>query len=609
MARLQSLAFTAVMSGACGLGTTGITDETSTGEPATTSAPVTSTGEGVTTTEVVTSSSTEPETLCGNGIVEDGEECDDGNNVDEDDCRSTCISAICGDGVVGPGEQCDDGNMFESDSCTNVCANATCGDLIVGPGEECDDANGFDADACTNVCKLATCGDAVVGPGEECDDGVNSGEPCKSDCTLPSCGDNVVQRGEECDDEGMNGPGMKCSSSCRKTEIADIVIGGDNTCLRFKNGTIRCWGANDGGQLGNGTLVGQVELPADDIIVGAEVASLALGVRHACALTNEKTVRCWGDNSFGQLGIGDIIEENQRIGDEEGEMPPSELKLGDDVLQVTAGLEHTCVLMATRRVRCWGNGMSGRLGRGNNDSAFLAGETSASDVLGVADVVEISAGGSFTCALTGAGAVYCWGENGFGQLGRGHTVDVSDPTGKPTNVGGSAKEIRAGTEFACVRFENENVACWGYNANGQLGIGQVAMPFDKMGDQPGEMPPAIVLMGVSQLVVASNHSCVLSAQGEVRCWGWGINGRLGYGNKFNVGDNFNELANVPDVDLGGASLLLSGHLSAHTCVLMGDERTLRCWGDNDNGQLGLGHKNDYGDDPGEVPGMTTPIPY
>jgi cysteine-rich repeat protein len=154
--------------------------------------------------------------ICGNGVVEDGEDCDDGNNNDRDACTNQCTNARCGDGIVQNGvEQCDDGNNNNLDSCTNTCTNARCGDGFVQAGEECDDGNLVNNDdSCKNNCMLPACGDGIQQSGEECDDGNdNNNDSCTDQCKSASCGDGFVQSGEECDDANTrNGDG--CSSSC-----------------------------------------------------------------------------------------------------------------------------------------------------------------------------------------------------------------------------------------------------------------------------------------------------------------------------------------------------------------------------------------------------------
>ncbi|MEE2786116.1 MAG: DUF4215 domain-containing protein [Myxococcota bacterium] len=158
---------------------------------------------------------------CGDGIVGPNEECDDGNESDEDACTNACLNAVCGDGIVGPNEACDDGNENDADACTNACTNATCGDGIVGPNEQCDDGDRDDTNACTNMCQNARCGDGIVGPDEACDDGDDENtNACTNACEVARCGDEFVQGDEECDD-GNQDDTDECTSMCRRAACGD----------------------------------------------------------------------------------------------------------------------------------------------------------------------------------------------------------------------------------------------------------------------------------------------------------------------------------------------------------------------------------------------------
>jgi cysteine-rich repeat protein len=155
--------------------------------------------------------------VCGDGAVQTGEECDDGNSVETDDCLSTCKKARCGDGFVQAGvKECDDGNDVNTDACPNTCHDASCGDGFVQAGvEECDDANDVETDSCLSTCLAASCGDGFVGPLEACDDGnESSGDGCRADCRgFEVCGDGLLDGGEECDDGNVLG-GDGCEADC-----------------------------------------------------------------------------------------------------------------------------------------------------------------------------------------------------------------------------------------------------------------------------------------------------------------------------------------------------------------------------------------------------------
>ncbi len=254
---------------------------------------------------------------------------------------------------------------------------------------------------------------------------------------------------------------------------------------------------------------------------------VASGKDHHCALFSTGNVRCWGRNQFGQLGYGNTTT----IGDDESPMSAGDVTVGCTVSALSLGDEHSCALCASGRVRCWGNGASGRLGYGNTDSIGddetpeLAGEVRIG-----AKATQISAGGQHTCALTEAGSVVCWGEASSGQLGYGDTTDV-------------------GATF------NPSLA-------GSVNVGA----------------------SVSQVATGSAHTCARLTTGAVRCWGLGSGGALGYGNTNSIGAT-NEPADVGDVPLGAtAASIASAHL--HTCALLTTGR-IRCWGDNTTQALGF----------------------
>ena len=168
---------------------------------------------------------------CGDGWIDQGEECDQG--VDNDDtamCKADCTAQRCGDGAVGPGEACDDGNDVDDDECGNDCALASCGDGEIQANEECDDGNDVDTDGCLSTCLVASCGDGFVQEGaEECDDAnVQDTDACLTDCTVASCGDGFVQEGaEECDDANEDtDDGCTNSCACRLTFSSEEDIDG-----------------------------------------------------------------------------------------------------------------------------------------------------------------------------------------------------------------------------------------------------------------------------------------------------------------------------------------------------------------------------------------------
>ena len=161
------------------------------------------------------------EAVCGDGVAHTplDETCDDGNDVDTDNCLASCVAASCGDGIIHAGiEFCDDGNRDDGDNCPSTCQAPSCGDGIVqaGSGEACDDGNEDNRDGCLNSCITATCGDGIAKrDGEECDDGNPvDDDDCRNNCVAARCGDGMKQENEECDD-GNRRTDDSCSNACR----------------------------------------------------------------------------------------------------------------------------------------------------------------------------------------------------------------------------------------------------------------------------------------------------------------------------------------------------------------------------------------------------------
>jgi alpha-tubulin suppressor-like RCC1 family protein len=322
--------------------------------------------------------------------------------------------------------------------------------------------------------------------------------------------------------------------------VASVHVGNVHTCVRTTAGTVRCWGWGFYGQLGYGNAndVGDNELPssAGDVDVGGTVIQLATGRAHTCALLEGGTVRCWGIATTGQIGYGNYEE----IGDNESPASAGDVNVGGVVEQLAAGGDHTCALLSGGAVRCWGHGNTGQLGYGNagtigdNEVPASAGNV---DVGGA--VVQIATGANHTCALLEGGAVRCWGANAAGQLGLSTTSIIGDneqPSSVPTvDIGGTAVYIDAGVDHTCAVLSDGNVVCWGEGSSGRLGYGD---PFD-VGDNEHPYTKGTVTVGgtVEAIGLGLAHTCAKLQDGNVRCWGEGDAGRLGYGDTIDIGDD------------------------------------------------------------------------
>ena len=162
--------------------------------------------------------------VCGNGVVQSGEECDDGNQNNSDQCRNNCRFPFCGDNILDAGEQCEDGNGNNNDACRNDCTTPFCGDGIKDSNEQCDDGNTNNSDDCNNNCELPFCGNGIINSGEECDDGnQNNNDNCRNNCELPFCGDGILDINEQCDD-GNNNDNDGCNQICKLEKICEAPI-------------------------------------------------------------------------------------------------------------------------------------------------------------------------------------------------------------------------------------------------------------------------------------------------------------------------------------------------------------------------------------------------
>ncbi|MFT5992972.1 MAG: cysteine-rich repeat protein [Bradymonadia bacterium] len=168
---------------------------------------------------------------CGDGVVDEGESCDDGNALNDDGCSSVCEIERCGDGTVQHGEECDDGNALNDDGCSSVCEIERCGDGIVQPGEQCDDGNRHNNDACSTLCQPPRCGDELLQTHEACDDGndVNT-DACLNTCSEAGCGDGFVHHEREQCDDGNTDDNDGCSALCRAEFCGDGILQPGEIC-------------------------------------------------------------------------------------------------------------------------------------------------------------------------------------------------------------------------------------------------------------------------------------------------------------------------------------------------------------------------------------------
>jgi len=381
------------------------------------------------------------------------------------------------------------------------------------------------------------------------------------------------------------------------TTVTQIEAGDSHTCVLLSGGTVRCWGQAGYGQLGYGNTnaIGDNETPATvgDVEVGGAVAQIATGGYHTCALLTNGSVRCWGQGNNGQLGYG----RTNGIGDNETPASVGDVPVGGNVTLIAAGASHTCAVLTNGSVRCWGSGSMGQLGYGRtNDIGDNETPASVGDVPVGGNVTHISLGQQHTCAVLVGGTVRCWGAGTNGRLGYANTNNIGDnetpASAGNVTIGGPVSQVAAGQSHTCALLTNGSVRCWGGSTGGRLGFGT---GISSVGDNETPASVGDVPVGgiAHQIATGSYHTCAVLSDGGLRCWGTGSSGQLGYGNTDDIGDNETP-ASVGNVPVGGAvAQIATGQM--HTCALLVGG-AVRCWGFGSPGWLGYGNTNDIGDD-------------
>lgn len=342
---------------------------------------------------------------------------------------------------------------------------------------------------------------------------------------------------------------------------------------------------------------------------------VSTGHQFSCAVNDSNQVQCWGHNSFGQLGYGDTNYRGDNLGDMGNNLPYVDLGYNLPIVKIASGNEHTCVVFSDSKVKCWGANTFGQLGLGDsNNRGDNPGEMGTNlpfvnlgMPIGVS-IKGIDLGQSFSCVLFSDWKVKCWGYNNFGTLGlEDNQIHRGDNPGEMgvnlpyVNLDMQVGQISSGRYRSCaVDRSGDRVKCWGHNSNGQLGLGD----FNHRGDVPGEMGinlPFVNLdmIKIIKISVGQHSQCALSgANSRIKCWGTNQEGQLGYGDTDIRGDSLADMGtNLPYVDLNGlAKDVTVGYLSS--CAKVGTD--FKCWGHNSYGQAGQGDTNDRGDTPGEM---------
>jgi alpha-tubulin suppressor-like RCC1 family protein len=350
--------------------------------------------------------------------------------------------------------------------------------------------------------------------------------------------------------------------------IVQVAAGATFACAVLGDGTAHCWGRNHDGQLGDGTFTPQYKpqpVPSLTDVVAIAVSRTAVDETspevHACARLASGAVKCWGNNVHGQLGIGAAGADQ----------PSPQSVLGNATFsRIAVGSKHTCGIAAAQ-VWCWGRDAAGEVGDGGaNQDVFQP-------VMVLGDATDVALGQSFTCALRIDGTVRCWGSNSKKQLGV-----LTGSSGVPVPVPGlvGAVAVAAGRDFACAKKSATEIWCWGDNSDAQIttmNTSSIAPPI-----------VATKLTAISLLSLGvdrddfsdGGHGCAVLTDGSAKCWGENASGQIGDGTT--GGD-----VPLPVAPMGLGSVKAVSAGADFTCAITA-AGALRCWGRNNEGQLGIG---------------------
>ena len=384
-------------------------------------------------------------------------------------------------------------------------------------------------------------------------------------------------------------------------DVVDVGAGRASTCAIRADGSLWCWGSNECGQLGLGTVGAVAVDPQPAVGLPAAVRQVALGARHACAVLVDGTVWCWGNNFGGQLGTGSVATAS--LGEP---IPQQVVGLGHSASSITAGTEHTCILDDAGEVHCWGSDAMGQLGDGPNgadaanespspvradiDSCGHVGELPDVDGgavdAGIADAaasdaatidagtaplpscaIDLSLGMRHSCARLMDGTLWCWGDNQVGQMGDG---TVRSPVRQPAPAASldAATATSAGDFHTCGLQSTGEIWCWGLAIRGQLGSDwpDLIATTPVQADAPGE-----AFVSVS---AGAGASCGIHESGALWCWG--------------VEQAPHPFWSAQPKPIAGLPIVIAATLGTHHGCALDGTHALWCWGGNSHGQLGNG---------------------
>ena len=508
-----------------------------------------------------------------------------GWSANSDDCDDACASCypgaseICGDGLdnnceAGADERCE---CAAGDQ--QPCGVSAVGECRMGT-QSCVDGLW---DACSGDVAPKT--ELCNNKDDNCDEQVDNNAVCTlanatSSCIAGVCAITTCSGDyDDCNNTASDGCEVNlaadvhhcgdCTASCAVgycvqrgcQSVGAIAAARKHVCVIKMTGEIYCWGAGWFGQLGDGNEGDSVRTVTSPVKVAGidDAMMVSAGDDHTCAVHSDGTVSCWGDASGGRLGDGEYSGTRST---------PFQVPDFTDVVAVSTGYDFTCALKSSGSVFCWGYNGYGQLG----DNSDMESATPV-EVMGLSDAIMLSAGGMHVCALRAAGTIVCWGKNDSGELGNG----TKDDSFAPVQVTGiaDATMIALGYGHSCALRANGHVSCWGNNWGGMVGNGQ----SDE--DNPAHPTPVSVVSLTNAVSIAAGESssCALLGDGTAKCWGNGAYGSLGNHDTLWTGTPtlVQDVTGIREIEVG----------NYYTCV-RDATAAVKCWGSNACGQLGNG---------------------
>ncbi len=292
----------------------------------------------------------------------------------------------------------------------------------------------------------------------------------------------------------------------------DVAAGSNHTCAILDDGRVKCWGNNYDGQLGignttfhGGPLSMGDSLPAVDLGSGRTATAITVGNDASCVILDNGHVKCWGINSSGQLGVGDTQDRGDGPNEMGDFLPEADLGTGKTAVEISMNYQHVCARLNDGSVKCWGGNSLGQLGLG--DTAARGNEPGEmGDNLPIVNLgtgktaTQINTAYYHSCALLNDATIKCWGGNGSGLLGQGHGNYLGDNPGEmgntlpPVNLGTGKTVLRFSTGYyhTCPLLNNGSVKCWGWNSDGQLGLGNTSSRGDQTTHMGNNLPVVVL---------------------------------------------------------------------------------------------------------------------